>query len=428
MTRIKQCVAIALVVAAAVGAGNNMIRRATIGSAGSSDFRVFLAAAQETIHGGLNLYTFTDSQGLHYIYPPTFAVLMTPFTALRPSWAATAWYLLNLLLLAASLIFTVRILTPEGTARSWGILFFPLIITAEPTLATLTRGQVGIVMLASCVFALYFYRRGRPFLSGLLIAFATILKIYTGVIFFYFLIRRDWRALAGSAAGAIVFGFLIPASVFGGRLTMIHWRVWITTIVLPFLSTKAEVTPLYGELQNLDIMRNQSMLATMKHFGTIAGIPESGVGWIKFTALVFAVAALILVALVWRRDGDGNCYRVSMQWSLALVAGLILIPVSWIHYYCLMIFPLAIVSSYLHFGADGPARRAFRLCSVVLGTLCALSIVLTGLDGPLHFTPWYDVIIVERSTGLIFWEALVTGAVFFYLLAWRVQMPLQNNR
>ena len=433
MTRIKQTIAqyiaIPLLVLIAFGAGHQMVSRADISSNRSSDFRVFLAAARETLSGGQNLYTFTDSQGLHYIYPPTFAVLITPLAALPQEAAATVWYLLNLLLLAATLNVTVRMLTPVGKRRKWGTLLFPLIITAEPTLATLTRGQVGIVMLACCVFALHWHRKAQPFVAGLLVAFATILKIYSGLILFYFLIRRDWRALAGSAVGAIVFGFLIPAPVLGPRLTLVHWRAWITTIVLPFLSSRTEDSPLYGELQNLDIMRNQSMLATMKHFGTIAGITGSGVTWIKLAAVVLAVAALILLAIAWRREGDGgNDYRVPMQWSLALIAGLMLVPVSWIHYYCLMIFPFAIVSSYLRYGAHRQVWRMFRACAIMVGVLSAVSMAFSALDGPLQQTPWYEFFIVLRSMGLAFWSTLATGIAFFCVLAGRVKMPLNTSQ
>src|SRR5438093_11606515 len=68
------------------------IYRAALRPIKLTDLNVYLAAGKEVLAGGQNLYTVTDAGGLHYIYPPLFAILMAPLAVLPAAVASAVWY------------------------------------------------------------------------------------------------------------------------------------------------------------------------------------------------------------------------------------------------------------------------------------------------------------------------------------------------
>ena len=219
----------------------------------TTDFSVYLAAGKIAWAGGSDLYSMTDARGLHYIYPPAFAVLISPLSLLPPRIASTIWYFITLAVLLLGLRITLDLVTPKGQRPEPSHLWIPVLICADPLLGTISRGQLSIVMFTCAVIALSFYVRGKPFAAGFLVAFITVLKIYSGLLVLYFLFRKDWRALLGCAAGILVLGLGVPSVAFGFGLTVRYWTQWITAVVLPFSNTDASSTSLFLELHNLTL-------------------------------------------------------------------------------------------------------------------------------------------------------------------------------
>src|SRR5215471_14294005 len=84
-----------------------------------TDFTVYTIAGQTMLYGG-NPYAVSNSRGWKYIYPPLFALLMSPLANLDPQIQVTIWFAISVLLARGCLRECVRIARaalPEGPQR-----------------------------------------------------------------------------------------------------------------------------------------------------------------------------------------------------------------------------------------------------------------------------------------------------------------------
>jgi hypothetical protein len=151
--------------------------------------------------------TFID---LPFITPPTTALLALPLVGLDAGTAFRVWSLLALALLVLAVWIAIR-------AGPWPALRMPaphlavllMAVAGGGTYALLLLGQIDGVAALGLAAAYAAWRKDRPAIAGfwLGLAFAATkphLAIGLGI---WLLARRDWRALAGAAAGwAVVAG------------------------------------------------------------------------------------------------------------------------------------------------------------------------------------------------------------------------------
>lgn len=87
---------------------------------------------------------------------------------------------------------------------------FVMALALEPVVETVGYGQVNAILMALVVVDVL-GRRGRRW-QGALVGVAVAIKLTPAVFLAYFLVRRDWRALAvaaGSAVACTIVGFLV---------------------------------------------------------------------------------------------------------------------------------------------------------------------------------------------------------------------------
>jgi alpha-1,2-mannosyltransferase len=406
-----------LAVIVTVAVGVIAVRRASVPDL-STDFTVYWVAGREAWNGGQALYTVSDQRGLHYIYPPFFAVLILPIALLPVAAAAAVWYVISVALLLIGLRSVIRLVAPDGKPATVHLLWAPLLISADPILGTLTRGQLGILMFACSVGALSLHRRKQSFAAGFIVAFATVIKMYTGLLGIYFLVRRDWRAVWGAVTGAFLCGMAVPALALGPRQTLVAWREWIDAVIAPFFRSGGTDTPLYRELHNLEFARNQSLVATLTHLSDLFTGAQSAVEphWVRVTMSVVTVLALLALILVWRRKEGDSRYRPIFSWALAVMWGMLLVPVAWTHYFVMLILPLTAIVGYLLREPHDAAWRTLRAtfgATVVLASLYTLTSIL---QGPLTWLGMRSVVMVPRSVGLYCFASLILSAGLLFTL------------
>ena len=94
-----------------------------------------------------------------------------------------------------------------GTHAVW---LTPFVIAGPAIIATFQAGNVQMAMIALAVLAMVLIDRRAYALGGALLAFAILGKLYPGVFVLYLLLRREWRAVAWTAAFGVV---LIAVSI-----------------------------------------------------------------------------------------------------------------------------------------------------------------------------------------------------------------------
>ena len=151
-----------------------------------------------------------------YEYPPPFLAVPRSLQLVAPEFLRfrTLWFGLNGLVLLAACVLVARSLGPAAGTRA--LLLSPLVMGAIPTVSFLEKGNVQGAMIAMAMIAMVAFERRRWAFGGALLAYATVSKLFPGMLILYLLVQRRWRALAWTAAfGAILT--LLPLVVLGVR-------------------------------------------------------------------------------------------------------------------------------------------------------------------------------------------------------------------
>ncbi|HEV3273520.1 MAG TPA: glycosyltransferase family 87 protein [Candidatus Dormibacteraeota bacterium] len=141
---------------------------------------------------------------LPFITPPTTALLALPFTVLDPGTAFRIWSLVELLLLALAVWIAIRAGPwPSRLGRAPRAATFLVAIAAGGTYAFLLLGQIDGIAALGLAAAYAAWRTDRSAAAGFWLALALAatkphLAIGLGI---WLIARRDWRSLAGAAAG-----------------------------------------------------------------------------------------------------------------------------------------------------------------------------------------------------------------------------------
>ncbi|GAA2490438.1 glycosyltransferase 87 family protein [Terrabacter carboxydivorans] len=256
-------------------------------------------------HGGLSVIDGVD------IYAPRPGVLAFNY----PPFAAVAFVPLGLVGLTASKIaFTVATLVAYlvslvAIRRALGAHWSPVLLVGaaglslEPVVRTLVLGQIGVILMG-LVLADLFLVPAR--FRGVLIGLAAGIKLTPAAFVVYFVLRRDWRAAAVSAAtGATTIGIGWLAAPASSR------AYWLGGF---------DKFDRFGDLAFSPV--NQSVRSF------VSRVVPTGPGWPLWVAVAVAAALTLSTALLHARWEQ-------RAWAALSLAGatLLLSPISWTHHW-----------------------------------------------------------------------------------------------
>ena len=158
---------------------------------------------------------------LPFITPPTTALLVLPLTVLDPGAAFRVWSILELLLLALGVWVAIRAGPwPSHIRRAPRAATLMIAVAAGGTYAFLLLGQIDGLTALGLGAAYAAWRRDRPGAAGfwMALAFAATKPHLAVGLGIWLLARRDWRALAGAAAGCALVAAVSLALVGTGGL------------------------------------------------------------------------------------------------------------------------------------------------------------------------------------------------------------------
>lgn len=136
-------------------------------------------------------------------YPPPFAVAITPLTILPYHIALLVWTGLEL----ASFVLMIGLLVRAHLSRSWLQWTALLVIICSLTAMfrnEIKNGQINIILTCFVAGSYFAHTRKRPMLAGVLLALATIVKPYFGLLFLFFLWKRSYRPIISAALTGVV--------------------------------------------------------------------------------------------------------------------------------------------------------------------------------------------------------------------------------
>lgn len=272
------------------------------------DFETYYLAAQrfargEGIYSPLSLTEpFRPGPYGLYLYAPPLALALLPLTALPMEVATDVWLIVRVGLLLASCA-----LMP--VPRSVRLAAFGVMAFSRPVLIDLNLGNISIIVTFLSV--LVWRWLDRP-LGAVALALAMSLRPTTGLLLAWALVRRRWRLAAATVlAGLALIGSTLPfVGIEGYR---------------DYLLMLGNLTDVTGVSNNRDLASTALTL---------------GLGSAAATAVLYAGYGIALLATVLslRRDAE-------LGFVVTLSATLLLAPLLWDHYLCLLLIPAAFLAA-----------------------------------------------------------------------------------
>lgn len=261
-------------------------------------------------------------------HPPTANLICFPFAFLTYQDAHLAWNLVSIILLCLILSWIMKELQFQMTA--WMTLaLITVLLACDPLQQTLIQGQLNLLLAFLIVAAWRAGKAGNSFGAGICLGLATAIKIYPAYLFLYFLVRKEWRAVAGGIISLILIT-LFTAAVFGFEA----YRDYVTVAV-----------PVVGGASNTNNWGNSSLLAFWERLfvqstPTIRPIVDSPTllaitvwsSWISVTMLA--------VIAIWKTRTE----KFSEQaYAITITAMLLMTPTTWHHYFIILLFPVGLL-------------------------------------------------------------------------------------
>ena len=317
------------------------------------DFTVDTAAGQAVLNG-TDIYQAHNIRGWYYIYPPLFAILMVPFACVSTIWAALAWYVLSVVLVALTVKLCVRLVTDalQFSGDPLWLYALPPVLVLFPLMSALARGQTSPLLLWLVTAGLFYGWKRQDWRGGICLAGGILLKVFPIVLLAYFVWRKRWRFVLVTLIATTIGAFVIPGAVFGWQRNNNYLREWLDVIGKPALEAESERAdnPLYGQLLSSQLPRNQSLSAVLTRLTNNPQARWAGIG------IGLLMAASILV--VGWRPGTGAEIHVL---SAAVIWMLLIPPVSWAHYFMLLLLPLTALLAVAMGRADERTRTIARI-------------------------------------------------------------------
>jgi hypothetical protein len=400
-----------------------------------TDFTVYTEAGA-AFFDGRNPYEVTNPRGWGYLYPPLFALFVSPLHALDPKTQVLAWFGLSVVIALGCYAECLRIARaampgqadrgPFGPIPTW--VGAAAIATALfPALNCLQRGQVGIAKLYLLLLGVRLLVEGRSLtrclLGGIVLSLAIVLKftpvVPVAMVLFQELIAA-WRdrqrsslmpraaaGWAGALAGLALFLFLVPASLVGWNANLRHLNSWAHWL------SHARENPANDSFTGDNTSpRNQSFSNAAHHFGNLADYCLAGgpsdlgpqqlrlgghgllmdAPWAKRLVLaVQLLAGCLLLPMGFRLGRADDVLGRATGFGLACVSTLVISPVARAHYFVL-VYPATIFVS-LWLLRRGRLRAAIWAAIVPAMLVIAhyIAINLAGRAGLLGLgtTLWY---------------------------------------
>ena len=148
-----------------------------------------------------------------YLYTAFFASILAVLAQLPLTEATVIWG--GLQITVAVWLYAITAGSVLGLGKRNRALLLLLFLTSLPLLHNFKWGQVSVFVTLSIVLALVCQQRGRSAVAGLILAVATSVKYYPGVLLVYFLIQRDWRFIITFALGVLACYGLLPMLLLG---------------------------------------------------------------------------------------------------------------------------------------------------------------------------------------------------------------------
>ena len=327
------------------------------------DFAIYYRSGERVL-AGLPIYPPDDAD--RFLYAPIFAVGFAPF-ALLPRWLAQlAFFALNAWGLTAFLIGSGIALFGRERVLSAPLIAGPVVLSCIFIGNNIEHGQINLIVLALCAWAIVRAREGRAASSGAMIAAAGLIKPFAILAALYLLWRRRFASILWAAL-AVAILLAAPIAVFGIHGTIDQTSAYVQSILSMSDRFRTMIT-------------NQSAVAMVSRLmAAMAGNEAVASG--RFPLIEGMVLELLFAVSVFLRLRDDSATdetandRFGLAMLFALMAGFA--PISWKSYFAALLVPYMLLLDELALARSEPRSGYVPLAWLLL----ALSALLNFVPG-----------------------------------------------
>lgn len=351
---------------------------------GSTDFDTFYYAARHVID---RVPLYAPIKGVSpYIYPPFFACLISPFALLGLEAASFLWYILSLTLFALSMaISAILVFGHTDIRRIWdSALFLPkamfLVFAGAIFIDNISLLQSNILSFFAVVTGLYYFKKRRFMIGGMLFGLAISIKLLPALFLAYFIVKRKFKMAASCLIWITVFTLIVPSLFLGPKETLNSLTAWDDSMFTKSISNVPN-DDMMGQMFN---PVNQSITASLsrwliKNDGPIlfwknncykkyprlladfqGPLSRSSALAISYIIEFLLVASTLLYCM--RRKNRGENFALNSEFALVFIASLFLDPFLKTPHLIFTIFPAMLIVSSI----KGRHIRYFAFAAAVI--------------------------------------------------------------
>ena len=363
--RVLSGILVVVVVVAATMAAISYIR------GNESDFIHFYQAAL-AIRDGEDIYASFEGG---YVYPPLFAVMLTPLSLLPMGWAGAVWAILNGAMIIAAARLCAREMVealrfPDVNALVPTAALVGLLIVFDKGRSSLSGGQTDALVLLMVIAALRCAGRW-PMVCGLAIAMAMLVKFQALIFVPYLFVRGRWREGIATIFCTVVLS-LSTALVFGWERNLEYLNTSLNVLreVVTADGGAATATPnILTWDRSVSIPSAIARVVGQDHVPLVMGLT------LALASMVAGVVALmyrargvpVLAAHGDLRESHGRT-RLAIEWAGLCVAVVVFSPQTEARH-MLLTLPMTTIAGVMMFAS--PTRSARWLVAGAMGVVIA---------------------------------------------------------
>jgi glycosyl transferase family 87 len=239
---------------------------------------------------------FRQPSPLYFEHPPFEALLLSPLAAFSFRTAYLIWGLLNAAIVMGLLVY----LRPHLKWPSEDLGYIALWLLFAPILVTLYQGQSSILVLAGFALAFVQLKKERPFSAGVALALSLFKFQFAVPMAIIFLLRRQWRLLAGFASSGAVLALISLFAVGrGGLLDYIRF-----------------LTRIGGNPRNVSYGSAVDMPTLHGLLYALLGSRLNGLG-LSVVVAILSIALLMWTAWNWKASGKSAHFDLLFSGAMA---------------------------------------------------------------------------------------------------------------
>lgn len=296
---------------------------------------------------------------LPYVYPPAFALALVPFAALPFGLASSLWELI----VYACFIGTAYVLlgvfssTTRSTRFALALIVSAVFTAFQPVRASTHVGQADCILLFMLALTISDFVKGRELRSGLWLALAASIKPTLAFLLIFFVWKRAYRGSALiCAVGATLL--IVPAAILGKEVILDFMSVAGYWSSPAFAVSPVNQSP-YGLL--LRLFTENAFTAPLLLAPPLVLVLRVAIAALTMTLLARGVS----------RSQTVPAPLIALEFSAAIVAMLLVGPLSEDIQYIYLVIPMMTVAATLSLE---PSRLADRLAGGLLAVFAYLSL------------------------------------------------------